>query len=397
MFEVIEEHFDGAWMADDRVRLIREDGRSYLAHTPRSYDIISLEVGQLFRPGVATFYTAEFYRRARERLRPGGILTQLVPLPFLTKLQLRRVVASLLEAFPQSVLWYNTSELLLIGFTAEPVLRQSRLQLLTDDRGVHEDLKYAYWGGPAQWLNRPEVFLAGFLCGPDSLARLAGGAPPYTDHQPELEYATSRVQATDVHEVPLVELLEGYLDPIDRITDSPTSPATRSGAEVVRNANMRNMIAHALLRQVEVQKDLLRGDQIANSMTEALQLNPDNVACNRMMAEAQLGLGRLDEALRYFTTALAVRPDDVPSLLGSGFILLRGGQVDAALANLQMAVAIRPDYAVAHNLLGAALGHSGRAAEAITHFERAVTLDPDMKEARDNLERARQSLGAPPS
>ena len=32
----------------------------------RLYDVISLEVGQLHRPGVAFFYTADFYHRARQ-------------------------------------------------------------------------------------------------------------------------------------------------------------------------------------------------------------------------------------------------------------------------------------------------------------------------------------------
>ena len=54
------------------LRAIAEDGRSYVRHTDAEYDLISLEVGQVFRPGVAPFYTVEFYRDARERLRPGG-------------------------------------------------------------------------------------------------------------------------------------------------------------------------------------------------------------------------------------------------------------------------------------------------------------------------------------
>jgi spermidine synthase len=65
IFEFIREHFDSKWMDDGRVALIREDGRNYLRYSDAMQDVISLEVGQIFRPGVAFFYTADFYRRAR--------------------------------------------------------------------------------------------------------------------------------------------------------------------------------------------------------------------------------------------------------------------------------------------------------------------------------------------
>jgi spermidine synthase len=83
VFKIVRHHFDSSWMDDAHVRLIREDGRNYLAHTSHLYDVISLEAGQIFRPGVGAFYTADFYRRAAQKLSPGGLLVQFVPLPFL--------------------------------------------------------------------------------------------------------------------------------------------------------------------------------------------------------------------------------------------------------------------------------------------------------------------------
>ena len=74
-----------------------EDGRNFLRHTLETYDVLSLELGQIFRPGVAAFYTREFYQRVRDRLRPGGLVSQFVPLPFLTvdqfREELRRYIA----------------------------------------------------------------------------------------------------------------------------------------------------------------------------------------------------------------------------------------------------------------------------------------------------------------
>ena len=55
IFDFIRPHFDVSWMEDPRVELIGADGRNYLRHTPSTYDVISLELGQLSRPGVASF------------------------------------------------------------------------------------------------------------------------------------------------------------------------------------------------------------------------------------------------------------------------------------------------------------------------------------------------------
>ena len=82
IFAFVRKHFDSGWMDDERVHLVAEDGLNYIHHTDATYDVISLEAGQIFRPGVAFFYTTDFYRRARERLNPGGVLTQFVPVAF---------------------------------------------------------------------------------------------------------------------------------------------------------------------------------------------------------------------------------------------------------------------------------------------------------------------------
>ena len=89
LFDFIRGHFDSEWMNDKRVRLISEDGLNYLNHSDTMYDVIAIEVGQIFRPGIAFFYTADFYHRSRQRLQPGGLLTQLVSIPSLTTDQFR--------------------------------------------------------------------------------------------------------------------------------------------------------------------------------------------------------------------------------------------------------------------------------------------------------------------
>ena len=192
LFDFIRGHFDSEWMDDKRVRLISEDGLNYLNHSDTMYDVIAIEVGQIFRPGIAFFYTADFYHRSRERLQPGGLLTQLVSIPSLTTDQFRGVIKTFLDAFPQSVLWYNSSDLLLIGVNdADFKLSRTALERLSSNKVVDQDLRYTFWGGPQHWLNQYPVFLGGYLAGPDELAELASGARLYRDNLPVLDYAAS--------------------------------------------------------------------------------------------------------------------------------------------------------------------------------------------------------------
>ncbi|HUG90529.1 MAG TPA: hypothetical protein VML55_06830, partial [Planctomycetaceae bacterium] len=189
---VLREHFPSPWMDDPRVALIVDDGRRYLAHASSTYDVISVEVGQVFRRGVAAFYTAEFYRVARSRLNSGGLICQFVPLAFFDAQEFRAVVATFRAEFPESVLWYNTSELLLIGSESGPVrLGAKRFEAIEQNASVRRDLTVAFWRID-QTLDRPEVFLAGYLSGPAGLASISQGARLCRDDRPFLEFAAKR-------------------------------------------------------------------------------------------------------------------------------------------------------------------------------------------------------------
>ena len=118
--------FNGDWLTEGSVarqrtdiEMITADGRNYLAHTGAKYDIVSVEVGKVFQPGVASYYTHEFYQAARQRLNEGGVLSQSIPLEYITLPEFQSAVATFLETFPNSQLWYNTSELLLMGVNGE--------------------------------------------------------------------------------------------------------------------------------------------------------------------------------------------------------------------------------------------------------------------------------------
>jgi spermidine synthase len=257
VFDVIRKYFPSEWMNDKRVRLLREDGRNYIAHTMENYDVISIEVGQISRPGVPFFYTSEFYQRASERLTPGGFLVQFVPLPFFPVGQFRSVVGTFLKTFPQSFLWYNTGEMLLIGVKTPSLrLKGERLVLLKEDpdgdNEVRHDLRMNLVGDQRYGMYQLPVFLGSFVTGPSGLAKLSAGAPLYHDDRPVLDYAVSGVTQKDTNEVPIVALLRKHLEPVEEIINLPLDGGQRSMIEEVREKDLQTIVDRALRRRTDV-------------------------------------------------------------------------------------------------------------------------------------------------
>ena len=254
VFDVIRDYFDSAWMDDKRVRLLREDGHNYLEHTRENYDVISVEVGQIIRPGVPFFYTSEFYERTKERLTPDGFLVQFVPLPFFSVEQFRSVVATFLNIFPQSFLWYNTEEMLLVGVkTPRLRLKGERLVLLEEDpdgdNEVRHDLHITLVGDPRYAMYHLPVFLGSFITGPDGLARLSAGAPLYHDDRPVLDYAVSQVKQSDTNEIPIITLLRQHLEPVEQYLDLSLNNGDRATIEQVRQKDLDSIVVHARARR----------------------------------------------------------------------------------------------------------------------------------------------------
>ena len=61
-------------LADPRVRLLHTDGRLFVKTAERNYDMILVDVPDPATAVLNRFYTEEFFREAKERLNPGGVL-----------------------------------------------------------------------------------------------------------------------------------------------------------------------------------------------------------------------------------------------------------------------------------------------------------------------------------
>ncbi len=401
IFPFIDRNFSNAWMRDERVNLVADDGRTFTAHTDRSYDIISIEAGQIYRPGVDVFYTREFYTDARDRLRPGGLVAQFVPLGFLPEASFRSVVATFLEIFPASGLWYNTQELLLIGGEKDaPRLDLNRLRELefaikgsTASKNtvrLAHDLSWSHWGGARHHLIHPGALLGSYLVDADGLHAMAADAPLYVDDNPRLAYETIGAKVMDHNEEPLARFLGEHLAPFDRATVDPAKPSELKLAAETRRLNLRDIVASGLISQVSLGQDRTPARVNLQLLQQALKLNPESYRANANTGKLLLLSGQAKQAESFLLKAVRQRPEAVDALRDLGMVYIVTDRPAKALPYLRTAVRLDPEEFGVRNYLGTALAMTGDPAAAIPHFEKALQLQPGDAGVQQNLERARR-------
>jgi spermidine synthase len=191
--DVLKKHFSAEWLKDSRTHVIAGDGNNYLRSIDKKYDLISIEVGQIFRPQISSFYNVEFYKNARKRINRDGIISQFLPVGFFSEKDLFAVIKTFTTVFPNSTLWYNRySELILIGSVGQKqAIRQPGVNLLRKNSRVISDLFWGYPGSEEHFLNKPEVLAGSFLMGTEALKRISSDASILSDDRPILEYSTA--------------------------------------------------------------------------------------------------------------------------------------------------------------------------------------------------------------
>lgn len=168
---------------DPRVEVRLRDGRRELLGNDQRYDLITLEPPPPSAAGVVNLYSSDFYALAAERLKPGGLFAQWLPLPTQNDEDTRSLVRSFLDVFPYATLWTTElHEMLLVG-SFEPIeLDVPRIAQRFKQPGVASALREVGIASPA-------ALLATWVTDRQGLERYVAGAPPVTDDQPRIEYA----------------------------------------------------------------------------------------------------------------------------------------------------------------------------------------------------------------
>ena len=385
VFDFAKSEFSANFLNEPNVKTIAEDGRSTIRRNDRTYDLISVEIGQIFRPYLAAFYTKEFYENAAKNLTGNGILTQFVPIASFDFPTFQSIIKTFLSVFENAQLWFNGSEFLLLGTKGEfgNLSSERTKEIFLQNQKVLTDLQWSYWGGSLYNISDRRVLASSFLMGKYHLASLALEGEIFTDDLPKLEYRTAIHRQNE----PFIDSITNSLSPVGHIIPEIINSVDIDAIEGIREKNLNDMIASELFAAYMNEKFAVPG-----LLEKALEYNPLNIYVLKELANIYYEQKEYGKSALLFDRALRLEPKS--SYLHRQFALvsIKLDKKDFAIDNLLSALDISPDDFISHTMLAGLMLERQNYELAIRHVYYALQINPNygealrMQEYLDNLE-----------
>ena len=182
------ERWNHGVIANDRVTVIIEDAKNHAVCTNKRYDVIISDPPHPFGAHGAALYGWEYYTACKERLAPGGVLLQWVPLYMAPAQELALMARTFLNVFPDLTLWGSASPVSVHWATVKGELRLSvgQMQARMERNGILDDLRNGGIDGARSLIDK--LFIMDASC-----ARYwIGDGPLITDDRPIIEFSIPR-------------------------------------------------------------------------------------------------------------------------------------------------------------------------------------------------------------
>jgi spermidine synthase len=326
-----------------RVRILAVDGRHFVRATARRYDVV---VGDLFLPyraGEGAMYTREHVEAVRRVLAPGGLFCQWLPLYQFRGADLRVVVATFCDVFPQvQAFWLHAD-------AVQPVLGLvgSNEPLELDGSAIGERLlrpETAELLASAD-LRSPDPMLAGWIASKGALLAWAGDAPVETRDRPRIEYSAPR-HTIESPEDPSPVNIATFLELTTSARDA--SPFARcSNEERERIAGHQRALGH-LLRARPSSANAI--EELALALGDA----PDwelTLGAIKTLGRASVERGDTSTARKAAGALTKCAGQEHAGFYLSALIARRAGDLEEARRLARAALALKPDHRASRELL----------------------------------------------
>ena len=128
-------------LADERLRLIVDDGRQFLKLTDTTYDLVTLEPPPPLKVGISRLYSQEFYADVKRHLSPDGIVSQWLPESSVNAEAVQLIISTFVNAFAESIIIAGSNRVLvLVGSERSFELAHVYKRLVSED-AVRSDLR----------------------------------------------------------------------------------------------------------------------------------------------------------------------------------------------------------------------------------------------------------------
>lgn len=92
---------------DPRTDIHYDDARHFILTTSEKFDIITSDPIHPWVKGAATLYSKEYFEECKRHLKPGGVITQWVPLYESDTETVKSEIATFFDVFPNGTIWAN--------------------------------------------------------------------------------------------------------------------------------------------------------------------------------------------------------------------------------------------------------------------------------------------------
>jgi len=345
---------------DPRVRLINDDGRSYLNVSEDRYDLITSEPPPPMAAGVYRLYSHEYYEDVLDHLTPSGVMTQWLPYYQMPPEAVARVVNTFIDVFPHALLFVGAEEELILVGGSQPLNLDLIGERFSASPAVVEDLRSIVVSEPV-----------------DLYARLI-----QTDTELRENYEGSGFISDENNT--LEHMFPGW-GRIPIISYSPSRLLGELRGPFPAVANQLEPIVNHLGRlNFRVAKFPLYGVKLDTNVKYS---DADWSSISRLYKEGMQKLGSQDQrgAAINFIDALSYAPENALLLSYVGQLYLDRDQLAQAEDTFRRVISIEPDSAQLRIWLADAIARQGRGNEAAAEYRRALRLDPENGQAMGGL------------
>ena len=343
---------NGKPLEDPRVRMILDDGRTYLSGTREKYDVIISEPSNPWMSGVSNLFTREFFQAARGALTDGGRLLQWIHLYAMEPSAFQSILAALRSEFRHVYAFAYSrghADLLLLA-TNRPLARGELPRWDELAEPVRADLRRI-------GIHSTEDLWTLLVLAPDDVDALAAAAPVVnSDDNLFIELGAPWMLYEETVEANWATFAKGGAAKLLRTMGEPLG-VPELGALALSYAQARDDVAAATELLGEATRQGRGGEAIAAA-----------VVVGRTMDEGRNAFA-LDDQVASLDEAVALAPDAAAVRLLRAQILLEAERAPEALADADAAIALTPDDPRARLLRGRALLGLGRAEEARTELD----------------------------
>ena len=196
-------------LRNPKVSLVTADARNFLMASSEHYDLIISEPSNPWSSGISNLFTDEFFKLAKSRLNPGGVMTQWFHTYGMSNADLKTVLNTFNNNFNHVSVWSPLFEDFVIIGSDQP-------HAISLDHGMGAGAQVRARELSRGNVNSDRDLVRNYLFGGRALSRYVRGAGVNSDNNPVIEFNAPRnlySSTTQQNMTDIFEFLEGRQEP----------------------------------------------------------------------------------------------------------------------------------------------------------------------------------------